>query len=213
MRTWPSHELINSLNHRGYRIDVIEVATVSVNAASARLPVESSAVWLDDLSTFDVTMTAASRTSLVLGVTDAELTLAGTATGISLDAPPEFTPVAVHLRLSPGADEWLVYSTNSLLNHVSQHRSRCAANRSASLSQGCFAAWWSISRKICSQMDWAHDCGHTPKLKSAGVPAGDSAILLVGRNEALSPSVYQPPFVSADGTRQQHLSHRNLLVW
>lgn len=173
------YELINSLNHRGYRIDVIEVATVSVNAASARLPVESSAVWLDDLSTFDVTMTAASRTSLVLGVTDAELTLAGTATGISLDAPPEFTPVAGYITppfIPSGADEYFIYSTNEGFARTTYLNTAAVAQQTEAQAyrKARFARMVEyFPAKYAAKMDWVRTiAGIPPKANasSAGSP-------------------------------------------
>jgi len=83
------HEIVNSITHRGYRVDAIEVATVSVPAASARLPGDTDAVWLDDLSTFDVTMPAAARTSLVVTVKDEGYAAPSVPPGKTMDQGPQ----------------------------------------------------------------------------------------------------------------------------
>lgn len=78
-------EIVNSITHRGYRVDAIAVATVAASSACARLPGDGLALWLDDLSSFDVTMPAAARTSLVVSVTDAGYATPVTVPGKTLD--------------------------------------------------------------------------------------------------------------------------------
>ena len=182
------YEIFNSLNHRGYRIDTIEVATVSVPAASARLPAEDAAVWVDDLSTFDVTMPAAARTTLVLGVTDAELTLAAVTTGGSTDAGqggPEFEnpvipPFSYDTTGNPVAEAytaWQLGRDTALAN---------AAANNQKISRDYIARQFArvveyFPSKYAAKMDWVRTiAGIPPKANasSAGSPCwrdfGDS---------------------------------------
>lgn len=94
-------ELVNPLNHHGYKVVTVTVATVSVNAASARLPDYTDTVWATDASTFDLTMPAAvGRTAMTLTVTDAALVTPATTSGGGIDAGFR-DPYFQALRLPP----------------------------------------------------------------------------------------------------------------
>lgn len=79
-------EIVNGLNHHGYRVDAVKVGGVVAPVASMRLPTDSAAIWAVDASTFDVPMPVAARTTLEVLVTD--LGLAAPTQGLGLGVVP-----------------------------------------------------------------------------------------------------------------------------
>ncbi|MBK7314919.1 hypothetical protein [Candidatus Aalborgicola defluviihabitans] len=165
-------EIVNGLSHRGYRVDVIEVATVSVASASARLPADDLALWVDDLSTFDVTMPAAARTSLVLSVTDAGLYVPAVVPGATMDQPyrPDSVTAAYvpepFLSGAPGY-EWYDHRDTQRYNqavHDAAAYPGTIRRRYRSPACAFLQVHGVLPTKIRSPNGLgACDCGHTPK--------------------------------------------------
>ena len=177
-------EIVNSLSHRGYRVDVIKVATVSVAAASARLPGDALALWLTDLTTFDVTMPAAARASMVLSVTDEGLVVPANTTGGSMDQPELRTNDTEYITTTfatpPGAD-WAQVAqaadTGARNQHIIDSRKIVKEETRAHFAR--FMEYF--PKKYAAKMDWVRAiAGIPPKsdASSAGSPCwrdfGDS---------------------------------------
>jgi hypothetical protein len=170
-------EIVNSLSHRGYRVDAIEVATVAASSASARLPDDSAAVWADDLSTFDVTMPTAARTSLVVSVTDAGLSVPIAAAGAAIDQP--YWPATIPPPFVK-APQLLEGSSFSTYNHevTEQYNAamHTAAHAPARYAQGIadrrahFAKFMEyFPQKYAAKMDWVRTiAGIPPKSDASG---------------------------------------------
>ena len=181
------HEIVNTLNNHCYRVDVVEVATVSVASASARLPVESNVVWTTTGSTFDVTMPAADRTSLVIEVTDAELVVATATSGLSIENG-QLRPITYGAippaYIQPGLTDEQTY----MLQHaadvelIQQQNAQAAALSNAEYARARFTRLVEyFPQKYAAKMDWVRAiAGIPPKgsASSAGSPCwrdyGDS---------------------------------------
>lgn len=170
-------EIVNSLSHRGYRIDAIEVATVSVASASARLPAADLALWVDDLSTFDVTMPAAARTSLVLSVTDAGLYVPAVVSGATMDQPyrPDSVTAAYvpepFLSGAPGY-EWYDHRDTQRHNQAVHDAAAYPAQYAAGIAarRAHFAKFMEyFPQKYAARMDWVRAiAGIPPKTSASG---------------------------------------------
>ncbi|MES2948673.1 MAG: hypothetical protein V4858_09035 [Pseudomonadota bacterium] len=175
-------EIINSLNHHGYRVDVIEVGGVSTTSASARLPGDGLALWLTDGTDFDVTMPSAARASLVLTVTDAELTLGAVLAGATFTAPFRSATVAApFVRKTfvfddPNAPVSITAELNKF-NAAENDREReyNAATGAASSAADIenyrarfTAAMAYFQQKYAAKMDWVRAIAGIPPKASAG---------------------------------------------
>lgn len=162
-------EIINSLNHHGYRVTAIAVATVDKQAASARLPAFSSDIWLTDLSDFDVTMPAAGRTTLTLTVTDADLVVPTASTGAAIDQRDRDEYFAA-LRLPPNPGDGSPAAAWGVSVDVARTTWQDAALKAS------FDARRAYFRKVVEyfpqkyavKMDWVRTVAGIPPKASAG---------------------------------------------
>ena len=164
-------EIVNSLSHRGYRVDAIEVATVSVTAAAARLPDDGLALWVDDLSTFDVTMPAAARTSLVLSVTDAGLYVPAVVSGATMDqvalqtAVHSYRPTPFVSGEAPELDIWSAAEQVRMDTWVAEAQATRREEIRARFSK--FMEYF--PQKYAARMDWVRAiAGIPPKTSASG---------------------------------------------
>ena len=169
------YEIVNNLNHHGYRVDVIEVATVSVQAASARLPADSDTVWLTDGSDFDVTMPVADRTSLVIEFTDAELIVSTATAGLSIENG-ELQPIPEQAELLPpnlnpesGASQVYVNQHDYDVAVTRYNNEYVAAKARAEYARTQFTRLVEyFPQKYAAKMDWVRAIAGVPPKGSAG---------------------------------------------
>lgn len=173
------YEIVNSLNHHCYRVDVIEIATVSSQSASARLPAESSAVWLTDGTDFDVTMPAADRTTLVIEVTDVELVVPVAHGGLAIDANNRGpAPVAQEVPagyVQPGLTDEQKYMIEygNEVTAVGQRNSQAAQKASFEFQRAQFARLVEyFPQKYAAKMDWVRTIAGVPPKTSASSAGG-----------------------------------------
>lgn len=169
------HEILNSLNNHAYRVDVVEVATVSVASASARLPAESNVVWTTTGSTFDVTMPAADRTSLVIEVTDAELVVATATSGLSIEngqlrpIPPALEPTPPYLPPELTPAQVYTHQYNADVGRINQQNARAALLWNLEYKRSQFTRLVEyFPQKYAAKMDWVRAIAGIPPKGSAG---------------------------------------------
>lgn len=174
-------EIVNQLNHHGYRVDAIKVGGVAATAAGMRLPVEASDVWAVNGTTFDVPMPVAARTTVTVKVTDLGLVMPdfeGTGKAVAVSevgliphrfAEPEYK---MDQRYGVGYEAFYEKYIDGLNAKID------AGNAANALSNQALAAWLAsllayFPKKYAARMDWCRAiAGIAPKsdASSAGSP-------------------------------------------
>lgn len=173
------YEIVNSLHHHGYRVDVIEIAAVPSASASVRLPADSDAVWLTNGTDFDVTMPAADRTTLVIEVTDVELVLPVAHGGLAIDSSvrgpvqPEVVrpPALVQPGLTP--DQQYAMENNNAIAEANAQNAAAAQKAYLEYRNQQFARLVEyFPQKYAAKMDWVRTVAGVPPKTSASSAGG-----------------------------------------